>query len=172
MMGSKWRIFLTAFLVVFLGGMGVSGAAALWSQSGVIKARVTTGTWIDYSRPNYSMPLKVEVVERSPLVPLRIVRRVQMSWELQEKADTIPSKITYVVDAKRIDDLRIVDNSLPQTVTGTSVSFVTTTPVWPLPSESIEILITPYVNNVAGTPTRKILTIDNGGWTSLKDPPK
>ncbi|MDI3329717.1 MAG: hypothetical protein QJR09_03135 [Micrococcus sp.] len=42
---SLWRTFLTVFLVVFLGGLGVSGAAALWSVQATLTAAVPTGTW-------------------------------------------------------------------------------------------------------------------------------
>lgn len=42
---SPWRTFLTVFLLVFLGGLGVSGAAALWSMQTNVTAQVATGTW-------------------------------------------------------------------------------------------------------------------------------
>jgi hypothetical protein len=40
-----WRTAVVVFLTVFLGGLGLAGAAALWSQSGAVSATVTTGTW-------------------------------------------------------------------------------------------------------------------------------
>ena len=36
-----WAVFLTTFLV----GVGVSSAAALWSQSGDVQTTISTGTW-------------------------------------------------------------------------------------------------------------------------------
>ncbi|MEW1979583.1 hypothetical protein AB0333_01465 [Citricoccus sp. NPDC079358] len=40
-----WRVAVAVFLTVFLGGLGVAGAAALWSLSGTVSSQVTTGTW-------------------------------------------------------------------------------------------------------------------------------
>ncbi|WP_313816474.1 hypothetical protein [Citricoccus sp.] len=40
-----WRTAVAVFLTVFLGGLSLSGAAALWSQSGTVTARVSTGSW-------------------------------------------------------------------------------------------------------------------------------
>jgi hypothetical protein len=42
---SRKRLFLTVFLVVFLGGLGVSGASALWSMQTHATVQVATGTW-------------------------------------------------------------------------------------------------------------------------------
>ncbi|MEV4901938.1 hypothetical protein AB0K08_11410 [Citricoccus sp. NPDC055426] len=41
----SWRAAVVLFLVVFLGGLGVVSANALWSQQGSVQATVTTGTW-------------------------------------------------------------------------------------------------------------------------------
>ncbi|MGM7668605.1 SipW-dependent-type signal peptide-containing protein [Microbacterium sp. A93] len=40
-----WRAAVVLFLVVFLGGMGLTGANAWWSQQGSVQTTVTTGTW-------------------------------------------------------------------------------------------------------------------------------
>ncbi|REE03718.1 hypothetical protein [Citricoccus muralis] len=40
-----WRTAAVVFLTVFLGGLCLAGANALWSQQGTVQATVTTGTW-------------------------------------------------------------------------------------------------------------------------------
>jgi hypothetical protein len=42
---SRWRMFLTVFLVVFFGGIGISGATALWSLQTKVTGVVETATW-------------------------------------------------------------------------------------------------------------------------------
>lgn len=41
-----WRAAAVLFLTVLVGGMGLTSAAALWSQQGQVAATVTTGSWV------------------------------------------------------------------------------------------------------------------------------
>jgi hypothetical protein len=42
---SPWRMFWTVFLMIFVGGLGISSAAALWSMQTSVNVQVATGTW-------------------------------------------------------------------------------------------------------------------------------
>lgn len=48
------RAPVIVLLVVLLGGLGIGGAAALWSQSSDVEVQVATGTWVEE-------PAKVEL---------------------------------------------------------------------------------------------------------------
>lgn len=162
MIRSRWRLFLSVFLVVFLGGVGVSGAAALWSQNGLIKAQITTGTWIDYSRKDFPMPLTgfSSDARFSGLGE----HRIGVSWKNATASDPTTPQVAYQVDALG-GDLRVRNRSLPQRVSATSVSFITTTPILWSDPEHIDIRITPYVNDVPGTPTTQRIWLDSRGST-------
>lgn len=56
-----WRAAVVLFLVVFLGGLGVTGASALWSGHGTVQAKVTTGTWTDTLQPGWTWNPAVQV---------------------------------------------------------------------------------------------------------------
>ncbi|WMY78005.1 hypothetical protein [Citricoccus sp. I39-566] len=49
-----WRAAVVLFLVVFLGGLGLTSAGALWSQQGTVQATVSTGRWTDKPQPGWS----------------------------------------------------------------------------------------------------------------------
>ncbi|NUL46987.1 hypothetical protein F7P69_17530 [Cellulosimicrobium funkei] len=48
-----WRAAVAVFLGVFLGGLSVSGATALWSQNAEVTTSVTTGTWTTAPAPGW-----------------------------------------------------------------------------------------------------------------------
>jgi hypothetical protein len=61
---SRWRMFLTVFLVVFMGGLGVTGASALWSLETNVAATVRTGTWVRETGWTWKTEITVVRVER------------------------------------------------------------------------------------------------------------
>jgi predicted ribosomally synthesized peptide with SipW-like signal peptide len=62
---SRIRLFLTVFLVVFLGGVGVAGASALWSQQATVQAAVRTGVWLS---PNFLWEPEIKVIDGGGLL--------------------------------------------------------------------------------------------------------
>lgn len=79
------RLFLSVFLIVFLGGLGTSGAAALWSQSATVETTVQTGTWgVDRTRPGWPMPLNFQVNQTASGTKNRTLI---VSWSPQKTED-------------------------------------------------------------------------------------
>lgn len=164
-----WRAALILFLTILLGGLGLTGANALWAQSGAVTAQVSTGKWIDYSRSGFSMPLTVSVDDAKdvPWYPFR--RSIRLSWTTAETLDPGSQKVTYRVHATKIDALEVRGSALPYQGSASAVTFETTTPLSGWPAESLEISVTPVVNGVVGTSTVKVLWLDNKGRTWLTD---
>lgn len=162
-----WRAAVVLFLTVLLAGAGLTGASALWAQSGAVTAQVTTGTWVDYSRSGFTMPLKLAVKDAkwSGIG----TRSIQMSWTNEAEVNAGTQKITYSVEATENSALRLHGRALPYRGSAAAVTFETTTPVWPFSAQSLKITVTPYVDGVAGTPTIKNLWLDRDGETWLTD---
>ena len=166
-----WRAAVVLFLTVLLGGLGLSGAQALWSQTGNVTAQVSTGRWVDYTRPGFSLPLTVSVdpAERVPWSPGR--RSIRLSWSSATELDPAAHRVTYQVEAKEIGKLRMRGDALPYQGAAPEVTFQTTTPLLGFPPEHLRITVTPCVDGVRGTPTVKDLWLDSAGNTWLVDVP-
>lgn len=76
------RLFLAVFLVVFLGGLGTSAAAALWSQSATTVATVQTGTWAVRTE-GWPMPLSVTITSD----PGQTSRQLTITWTPRNEQD-------------------------------------------------------------------------------------
>lgn len=162
-----WRAALILFLTILLGGLGLTGANALWAQSGAVTAQVSTGKWVDYSRSGFSMPLTIAVDDAKdvPWYPTR--RSIRLSWTTAAQLDPGTQKITYRVDARKISALEVRGSALPYQGSAAAVTFETTRPYFR--TETLEITVTPFVNGVTGTPTVKVLWLDSSGKTWLSD---
>lgn len=92
-----WRAAFIVFLAVFLGGMGVSGASALWSQQATTSAGLSTGHWKDTSTTGWSVPMTVELHDVSYEL---LTRRhtATITWMPTEDSDRIVPELEYVVE--------------------------------------------------------------------------
>lgn len=161
------RAAFILFLTVFLGGLGLTGANALWAQSGAVTAQVSTGKWVDYSRSGFSMPVTMSVDDAK--VQPWIRRSIRLSWTNAAGLNPATHKVTYRVKAEEIQKLKVTGQTLPYEGSAAEVTLETTTPVLAQPPEYLRITVTPYVNGVAGTPTVKDLWLDSSGKTWLSD---
>ncbi|WP_422115703.1 hypothetical protein [Brachybacterium sp. UNK5269] len=159
-----WRAAVVLFLTVFVVGLGLSGASAVWTQSGAVTAQVTTGKWVDYSRSGFSMPL-VASTSRADCNPFFCSTR--LSWTNDAKLNSGTDKVTYRVEATQIDRMRVIEPGRPNQSSASEMTLTTSRPYGR--AESVRITITPYVNGVAGTPTVKELWLDRNGGTWLTD---
>lgn len=156
------RTFLVVFLTVLLGGLGVSGAAALWSQSGAVKTTVTTGAWVDYTRPGWSLPMTVNA-QRTDYSVLQGRYDFRFTWS-PEKAPDTTDPVEYVVMLESTDNGRVI-SSVPVTVKGSSRTVdLTVQRIW-FRDADFRLTITPVIKGVAGTPTvRTLSTTTWGGY--------
>lgn len=153
-----WAV--SVFLIMFLSATGFSGAAALWSQQATATATVTTGMWIDYTRPGFSMPLNVQATRQPSGDSLLRYRGVALSWQ---PAAALPAgvTVTYHVTGAGISGPNWIENGLPYTGAGTGRDIRVSRPFGG--PETWQITVTPLVNGVSGTPTTVKFTIDRSG---------
>jgi hypothetical protein len=88
---SRWRVFLTVFLVIFLGGFGISGAAALWSLKTNVTAQISTGTWFS---PGFTWEPTITVIDRGT-TPLGWWQNATFTWTAPQGA---PGTARFYVD--------------------------------------------------------------------------
>lgn len=166
---SRWRVFLTVFLVVFLGGFGVSGAAALWSVKVNATASVTTGTWFSEGFP---MPLITDVADWNNgdvwvlLVPTR--RGVELAWSPERAVDGL----RYTVQGEGCSDSRqAVRRGLPYDGPERKQQVQVTAPLGD--AELWIISITPYLildgKRINAEPTKMGFWVDRYGNVSRTD---
>lgn len=161
-----WRAAVVLFLTVFAVGLGLSGASAVWTQSGAVTAQVTTGKWVDYSRSGFSMPLAASVTRTDCSL---VHCWTQLSWKNDAKLNSGTDKVTYRLEATENDRLRVIGPNRPIEGSAPETTLWTSRPLPGFRAESLRVTITPYVNGVAGTPTVKDLWIDRTGSTWLAD---
>lgn len=155
------RLFLAVFLVVFLSGLGVSGAWALWSQSATTVATVKTDTWVDYTRPGFSLPLTVEAHTSGGSGGWDLV--AQWSRDIQDGA-----RVTYRGSLEYIRPGGGPGSSTSINGSGQSATVSTNAP--PGGSQSdYKLTLTPIVNRVEGKTIEKRLTIQNNGTVRVTD---
>lgn len=97
-----WRAGVIVFLTVFLGGMGITGASALWSQQATASAGVATGHWKDTSQPGWSVPLDVTIASADYDV-LRNTHTAVLTWTPRNASDRLVPGITYLVTVVNTD---------------------------------------------------------------------
>lgn len=157
---NRLRTFLVVFLTVLLGGLGVSGAAALWSQSGAVKTTVATGSWVDYTRPGWSLPMTVNA-QRTDYSVLAGRYDFRFTWS-PEKAPDTTDPVEYVIMLESTDNGK-VNSSVPVTVKGTTRSVDLTVERRLFRGADFRLTITPVIKGVAGTPTVKSLSTTTWG---------
>lgn len=166
-----WRAAVVVFLSVLLGGLGLSGAAALWSQQSTATVSVGTGTWTDYSQPGFSLPLTMatRLTNTSGISQ----RTHEITWAPAGTPNLQGLNVTYRVQATETGSLRLRSPSTPLLYEGPNrvTSLTTTRPTWLLPPESIRVTITPIVNGVAGAPTVKNLWLTWDDQSYFEDVP-
>lgn len=159
-----WRAAVVTFLVVFLGGLGVSGASALWSQTATATAGITTGYWKS-NGPGWKMPLDVSVISQSSSLELFEVRHdVHLGWEPTSVDDRRVDGVAYTVAITELrgGDVREVGPVRVQGDQGTVTVVVDRN--W-LGTASFRLTITPRIGDVAGEPTVRTLTVRSSGAT-------
>ena len=157
---NRLRTFLVVFLTVLLGGLGVSGAAALWSQSGAVKTTVTTGSWVDYTRPGWSLPITVNA-QRMDYSVLLGRYDFRFTWS-PEKAPDTTDPVEYVVTLESTDNGKVI-SSVPVTVKSSSRTVdLSVQRIW-FREADFRLSITPVIKGVAGTPTVKTLSTTTWG---------
>jgi hypothetical protein len=152
-----WRTALIVFLVVLLGGSGVSGAYALWSKQSNVTATVKTGTWVDYTRRDWTWEPQVSA-ER---IRVGGTQDVRFTWT--DPADTTGEVKYHVTLDGPFLGWVIGDES--KTVTANFVEYRTTRP---LISQSYDLTITAYVNGVPSTPVKRTYTVYGNGSITLR----
>lgn len=154
-----WRAAVVLFLVVFLGGLGLTGASALWSQQGTVQATVTTGTWSDGPTKGWRHPLNVSAkwngVDRHGNVGVRI------SWS-PATASPSDGKTLYTIDVRPLDD-GTVHTRMPADV-GTARSKDLQVGMNRWSERAFKVTITPSLEGVTGEVTERTLTVRS--WSS------
>jgi hypothetical protein len=153
------RTFLAVFLTVLCAGFGVSGAAAVWSQNATLTTTVATGTWVDYTRPGWSVSLTTSAALTDYNGTGRYTFR--FSWAPVDAPDT-SSPVEYRVNLEAVDNGRVLSTT-PVTVPDRtrSVSLSVLRPVFR--DADFRLTITPVINGVAGQPTVKTLRTSTWG---------
>jgi hypothetical protein len=154
------RTFLVVFLTVLCAGVGLSGAAAVWSQNATLTTTVATGTWVDYTRPGWSMPLTTSAA----LTDYNGGRYTfRFSWAPVDPPDT-SGTVEYRVNLEAMDHGRVLSTTpvtVPDRTRNVSLSVQRTL----FRDADFRLTITPVINGVAGQPTVKILrTTTWGGY--------
>lgn len=146
-----WRTALIVFLVVFLGGSGVSGAYALWSKQATVTAAVTTGYWV---QPGFDLGLSVAASRARDKDTPKLVG-VELSWApAPNQKPPQGVEVTYKVEGRglgkglgALDPTRI-ESGLPYAGTQPNLKIQITRPI--IISERFEVTITPYIDGIAG----------------------
>lgn len=97
-----WRAALVVFLVVFLGGMGLTGASALWSQQGTAVSRVATGHW-KATTPGWTVPLEV-AIERDSYDAFTRRFVATITWIPSLNSDRTVPGLSYLVGLTLVGD--------------------------------------------------------------------
>lgn len=147
----SWRAAVVVFLVVFLGGMGLTGASALWSQQSTAAARVATGHW-KATTPGWTVPQQVGIASADYDV-LRNTHTAVLTWTPTSAGDRIVPGLTYKVTVVNTDGDGTV-RSVGSIVTSgdqRSVSMVISRN-W-MAIADFRVTITPVYDGVEGQPT-------------------
>ncbi|GAA1672306.1 hypothetical protein GCM10010977_17580 [Citricoccus zhacaiensis] len=149
-----WRASVAVFLVVFLGGLGVSGASALWSQQASAKTTVATGTWV---KEGWSMPLNVDA-HLQDFDTLLVVAEYdfRFTWNPRQ-AEYAQLPLRYEIALTPVRNGRVMTN-VPSSVNGDQRDISVTVLRQGLKAE-FKLTITPVLDGVRGTPTTKTLEV-------------
>ncbi|MEO9247773.1 hypothetical protein ABDK96_08785 [Citricoccus nitrophenolicus] len=154
-----WRAAVVLFLVVFLGGLGLTSASALWSQQGTVQATVTTGSWNDVPQKGWRHPLNVYArlngVDRHGNVGVRI------SWSPANPSPN-DAKTRYTIDVRPLDG-GSVHTRMPVDV-GTARSKDLQVGMNSRYERNFKVTITPTLDGVSGEVTERALTVRS--WSS------
>lgn len=149
-----WRAAVVVFLVVFLGGLGVSGSNALRSQSAHVTAPVATGIWSDGTPPEWSHPLNVDATIDSSDGAGNV--GAHLTWSPRQPAETDP-RVQYSLNLEQVDG-GTVTASMPADV-GTARA----TDAWlDLNDQNVgtfQLTITPSLDGIAGEETVRTVTV-------------
>ncbi|MCC2594703.1 hypothetical protein LKO27_14970 [Tessaracoccus sp. OS52] len=151
-----WRAAVIVFLAVFIGGLMVSGAAALWSQQTTANLTLTTGTWQDPT-PVADVPLDVQAVQISFQPGFQ---EFKLSWLPTRETDR-QRNLAYtlsVVQTGGSGRVREVGAVVLEGTRHTATVRVDVNNQNPY-SATFAITITPTVDGVAVPGTTRVLTI-------------
>lgn len=150
------RAALVVFLVTLIAGLVVPGAGALWGEQRAASVTVRTGSWVDYTRPGWAMPLNLEL-EQTHYDGFWINHTIGIRWSQRNPADRkLP--VTY----------RVAVEPLDHNGTVRSVGEVTTQGAWSSAEAVVHrrltkvtqfrITVTPVIAGVPGEPTSAVFT--------------
>lgn len=151
------RLFLTVFLVVFLGGLGVPGAQALWSQSATTVATVQTGTWIS---EGWAMPMDVQVTQ---VASGTNSRKFSFSWSPKNPEDAHPDT-TYLPAASA---LTVPDSLSTSSMAGRHEAGITLGRGSQWNGNQLRFTLTPVRNGVRAKPTVVTITLNGSSAYTL-----
>ena len=154
-----WRAAVVLFLVVFLGGLGLTGASALWSQQGAVQTTVTTGSWSDVPQEGWGHPLNVYA--RLNGVDWHGNVGVRISWS-PATASPSDAKTRYTIDVRPLDGGQVL-TPLPADV-GTARSKDLWLGMGDRSERNFKVTITPSLEGVTGEVTVRTLTVRS--WSS------
>jgi hypothetical protein len=144
---SRWRVFLTVFLVVFLGGLGVSGASALWSLRTNVAATVQTGSWFS---EGFQWDPQLRYINRGTSGGLSgWYQDGTFDWVAPIGSESATYYVSFTPISSVAPELR---TSIPNPLSKASLQFQTTRP-WGLANpEAFRVRFQAKVGNVRSAP--------------------
>lgn len=146
------RVGVVVFLAVFLGGLGLAGASALWSQQSTVTATVTTGVWGGSGCTAPGGPLGVTITQLKDAAGQRTFR---VSWNQ-------PAGNPYQVSIAVTGGSGLVVSPVGS-VSSTTGSVEVVVKVIGNHTATFSVSIAAVAGGVAGQPTTTKLTVTHGG---------
>jgi hypothetical protein len=153
-----WRTAVIVFLVVLLGGSGVSGAYALWSKQATVTATVSTGTWSEPLRPGWTWTPKITATKHEGG---NAHHDIVFDWQPPAQAG---SSVTYTTTLTPRGQGRVHDG--PVAVDGDASAIRYTVHHNSLP-DTFVFTITATVDGVTSAPVTRNVYIDKAGIPTI-----
>ncbi|MFC0249967.1 hypothetical protein ACFFIO_15775 [Citricoccus parietis] len=142
-----WRTAVVLFLVVFLGGLGLTGASALWSQQGTVQATVSTGSWCSTPEEKWELPMRIYAADFG----WDGSAWVRTAWK-PENGRSFDPCVTFkaTLEPMKSEDGRVISRRTVDAGQDPQASY------WVATGQdntaTFRLTVTPYMNNVAGKP--------------------
>jgi hypothetical protein len=165
---SRWRMFLTVFLVIFMGGLGVTGASALWSLKTNVTATVQTGSWFS---EGFQWDPQLVFTDRG-LSFGRTRQLGRFTWTPPLDAGTgVKYEVTFTPTSEVKPELK---SSISNPLSTASLDFETTRPLLFFDPETFRVRVRAIVGTMKSAPACYTLTlystIDSRGETAKISP--
>ena len=143
-----WRVAIVVFLAVFLGGMGLTSASALWSQETTTTTGVAVGHWETAGCAAGTGPLDVRVTETS---------NSPGNWSFDVEWPS-EKDVAYTVTVTKVGSVGEIIGSITQRTTNgkSNVAFKVTENNEPA---TFVIRVTPDSGPWKGAPTTRTLVL-------------